>query len=279
MLAKAVAGMNGTTFFNCSASTLVSKYRGESEKIIRTLFDMARYYHPSIIFIDEIDALVSSRGERDEHEASRRLKTEILTQMDGVTSKADAEAGGVVMVLATTNCPWDLDEALRRRLEKRIYIPLPEPAAREALFKIFLTEIFCQDDVSVQVLMNSTDGYSGADVHLICREASMQPMRRLLRDKTPQDIMQMRAEGTLQAPPVMMEDFGSAIANTRPSVSNDDIARFEYLKKSARNFGSVLIGIETKDRRNFDLLKANFDAEGVQYQDITDNETLAGFII
>ena len=82
----------------------------------------------------------------------------------------------------------------------------PSPAAREALFKIFLTDIFCQDDVSVQVLMNSTEGYSGADVHLICREASMQPVRRLLRDKTldktPQDIMQMRAEGTLQAPPV-----------------------------------------------------------------------------
>lgn len=106
MLAKAVAGMNGSTFFNCSASTLVSKSRGESEKIVRCLFNMARHYAPSIIFIDELDAIASSRKMSNEHEASRRLKTELFVQMDGVVSSTDKQ----VMVLATTNCPWDLDE-------------------------------------------------------------------------------------------------------------------------------------------------------------------------
>ena len=143
--------MNGVTFFNCNAASIVSKWRGESEKLVRTMFDMARFYSPSIIFIDEVDALVQRRGTGSEHEASRRLKTMFLTQvgcsyssvchravhahtllaaqMDGIASAADG--GGLVMVLATSNTPWDLDEALRRRLEKRIYIPLPDEAARQ----------------------------------------------------------------------------------------------------------------------------------------------------
>ena len=103
------------------------RYRGESEKMVRCLFNMARAHAPSIIFIDEIDALMSARGNDDE--PSRRLKTELLKQMDGVDS-AGHGAAARVMVLATTNCPWDLDEALRRRLEKRIYIPLPDESAR-----------------------------------------------------------------------------------------------------------------------------------------------------
>jgi MoxR-like ATPase len=139
MLAKAVASMNGLAFFNCAASSLVSKWRGESEKLVRVLFNMARFYSPSIVFIDEIDALVASRTGADEHEASRRMKSEIFTQMDGMPSAL--HNGGLMMVLATTNCPWDLDEALRRRLEKRIYIPLPDAQSREIMFRLYLRDV------------------------------------------------------------------------------------------------------------------------------------------
>ncbi|GMF65614.1 unnamed protein product [Phytophthora lilii] len=120
LLAKAVANVCKSTFFNVSASTLASKYRGESERMVRILFDMARYYSPSIIFMDEIDAIAGARGGAQEHESSRRVKTELLVQINGVSSGDPADPGNRVMVLAATNLPWELDEAMRRRLQKRV---------------------------------------------------------------------------------------------------------------------------------------------------------------
>jgi len=123
-LAKACATEADGTFFSIRSSDLVSKWLGESERLVKQLFKLARENKPAIIFIDEIDSLCGSRSE-GENETSRRIKTEFLVQMQGVGNDNDG-----ILVLGASNVPWELDPAIRRRFEKRIYIPLPDPVAR-----------------------------------------------------------------------------------------------------------------------------------------------------
>uniref|UniRef100_A0A336LZR2 Katanin p60 ATPase-containing subunit A1 n=1 Tax=Culicoides sonorensis TaxID=179676 RepID=A0A336LZR2_CULSO len=228
LLAKAVATECGTTFFNVSSSTLTSKYRGESEKLVRLLFEMARFYAPSTIFIDEIDSLCSRRGSESEHEASRRVKSELLVQMDGVNTEE-----GIVMVLAATNFPWDIDEALRRRLEKRIYIPLPNDEGREALLQINLKDVKVDPTMDLKRFSRKLKGYSGADITNVCRDASMMSMRRKIAGMKPEEIRSLSREELDM--PVTAEDFDEAIKKCNKSVSEQDLRKYEAWMKE---FGS-----------------------------------------
>jgi len=225
LLAKATATECGTTFFNCSATTLASKYRGESERITRLLFTMARHYAPATVFFDEIDSLCSSRGSDTEHEASRRVKSEILTQMDGMGSGGDAPGEEKhVMVLGATNFPWDIDDALRRRLEKRVYIPLPEEPGRKQLFWINLRDVELSEDVNFTNLSSMTEGFSGADITNICRDAAMMAMRRAIAGLSPDQIKNLKKEEVES--PITMQDFVEARGKIQPSVGEADLKKF-----------------------------------------------------
>lgn len=214
MLAKAVANEAKSTFFSISASSLTSKYVGEGEKLVRALFAMARELQPSIIFIDEIDSILSERSD-SEHEASRRLKTEFLLQFDGLGSNSTDR----LLVMGATNRPGDLDEAALRRLIKRIYIPLPEDATRSALILYLLRD---QNHTlagkDLDLLVRDTSGYSGSDLTAVCREASLGPIRRV------KDLMKIEAS---KIPAITYADFKKALSVIRPSVSQGSLSMFE----------------------------------------------------
>jgi katanin p60 ATPase-containing subunit A1 len=237
MLAKAVATECGTTFFNISSTTLASKYRGESEKLVRIVFEMARFYAPSTIFIDEIDSLCSKRAAEGEHEASRRVKSELLIQMDGVSSSAVAEGESPpqVIVLGATNFPWQLDDAMRRRLEKRIYIPLPTELGRKELLTINLRGVKLAEDFNLEELSKKFDGYSGADITVVCRDASLMALRKRIEGLSPEEIRSINT-AEIKDTPITNKDFEEALSRVQSSVGKQDI---ENHLKWMNEFGSA----------------------------------------
>uniref|UniRef100_A0A6Q2WZ13 Katanin p60 ATPase-containing subunit A-like 2 n=1 Tax=Esox lucius TaxID=8010 RepID=A0A6Q2WZ13_ESOLU len=221
LLAKAVATECNTTFFNISASSIVSKWRGDSEKLVRVLFELARYHAPSTIFLDELESVMSQRGTGGggEHEGSRRMKTELLVQMDGLARSDD-----LVFVLAASNLPWELDHAMLRRLEKRILVGLPSGPAREAMISHWLPPFSCTGGVELRTelaydTLAQTEGYSGSDIRLVCKEAAMRPVRKIF------DALENHKDDSFNMPAIHLEtvttdDFLEVIAHTKPSARN-----------------------------------------------------------
>ncbi|XP_034048112.1 katanin p60 ATPase-containing subunit A-like 2 [Thalassophryne amazonica] len=222
LLAKAVATECKTTFFNISASSIVSKWRGDSEKLVRVLFELARYHAPSTIFLDELESVMGQRGTSPggEHEGSRRMKTELLVQMDGLSRSDD-----LVFVLAASNLPWELDHAMLRRLEKRILVGLPSLPARQAMISHWLPShsttggVELQTELDYETLAKAMDGYSGSDVRLVCKEAAMRPVRKIF------DVLESHSDAhavmsAIRLQPVTTVDFLEVIAHTKPSARN-----------------------------------------------------------
>ena len=237
----------------------MSKWLGESERLVKQLFKSARESKPAIIFIDEVDSLCSARSD-SENDATRRIKTEFLVQMQGVGVDNDG-----ILVLGATNIPWGLDAAIRRRFEKRIYIPLPEEAARKRMFEIHIGDTtHSLNPRDWQSLASKTDGYSGADIGIVVREALMMPIRKVQgathfkqargpsptdptvtfddlltpcgpREPGAQEMSWMSVPGDkLLEPKVTVGDFIKSLQNTRPTVNADDLKRFEDF---TRDFG------------------------------------------
>ena len=251
-LAKAVATEANSTFFSVSSSDLVSKWMGESERLVKQLFTMARENKPAIIFIDEVGALRGPRGEGG-REALRRIKTELLVQMNGVGNDSSG-----VLVLGATNIPWQLDAAVRRRFERRIYIALPDAEARTRMFELNIGDVPCEcSPLDYQALAAMTEGYSGHDIAVVVRDALMQPIRKiqqathfkkvLLEDGSekltpcsPGDdgAIEMSWQNVetdqLLEPDLTIKDFIKLIKSNRPTVNAADI---ENHTKFTEDFG------------------------------------------
>jgi vacuolar protein-sorting-associated protein 4 len=256
-LAKAVATEADSTFFSISSADLMSKYVGESERLVKELFEMARANKPAIIFIDEVDSMCGSRDSGSASEASNRVKTEFLVQMQGVG--VDNEG---ILVLGATNVPWKLDSAIRRRFEKRIYISLPDESGRKRLIQLHLGDTpNTLTDSDVTSLAKKTTMYSGADIGIAVKEALMEPIRSFQRAThfkyvpkvvdgvryddyltpcSPADPNAMAMtwreipSGKLIPPDVKRTDFEVAFARSRPSVNDADL---EQNEKFTAEFG------------------------------------------
>ncbi|XWS75334.1 hypothetical protein CRYUN_Cryun01aG0077500 [Craigia yunnanensis] len=229
-LAKAVATEADSTFFSVSSSDLVSKWRGESEKLVSNLFQMARDNAPSIIFINEIDSLWGQRGEGNETEASRRIKTELLVQIQGVGNDDKK-----VLVLAATNTPYALDQAIRRRFDKRIYIPLPDLKARQHMFKVHLGDTpHNLIESEFEYLARKTVGFSGSDISVCAPNGMWVPCGPTQPGAVRTTILELDAQGLaskILPPPIMKTDFDKVLARQKPTVSKADLEVHERFTK------------------------------------------------
>lgn len=227
MLVRAVAQESGSTLFCVTAANVTSKWMGEAEKLVRALFTVARQAAPSLIFIDEVDSLLSARKSDGEQEASRRLKTEFMVQMDGIASVEVEERSSSLLVLACTNCPWDVDSAVLRRFPRRLFVPLPDEAARRGLISRLLRKAGKHSLTPGQIgfLARRLDGFSGSDLSAIASEASFGPLRSLggldaIRKVSAKDIR-----------PICMSDFETAIAQATKSVTPSQLERYDEWKR------------------------------------------------
>jgi vacuolar protein-sorting-associated protein 4 len=216
LVAKAVASEVNATFFNVSAANIVSKWLGESERLVMSLFELARKNQPAIIFIDELDSIGVSRS-GDDVGGERRLKTQLLTELQGLASNEDER----ITLIGATNLPWELDFALRSRFEKKIHVPLPNREARAKIFEIHMEDVEVAPTVEYEELADLTEGYSGRDISVVCREAALEPIRDLQRTGRMEDEQEI-----LDIRPVSRDDFLHAIENIRPATPPEDVKRY-----------------------------------------------------
>ena len=223
MIAKAVATECKCTFFSISASSLTSKYLGESEKLVRALFQLAYEMQPSVVFIDEIESILSKRKE-DENDAMKRLKTEFLIQFDGVGSSEENR----VLIIGATNRPFDLDPAVIRRLPKRVYVGPFNDEEKKGFIKKIITQNKCNiSDEEFMKIAKMCNNYSNSDLKELCREAAYEPLREL-NSSSLQKVSELR--------PITFEDFNKAIRKVRGTLTEGIL---KQLEKWNQDFGAL----------------------------------------
>ncbi|KAK7277726.1 hypothetical protein RJT34_22741 [Clitoria ternatea] len=224
MLAKAVATEAGANFINISMSSITSKWFGEGEKYVKAVFSLASKIAPSVIFVDEVDSMLGRRENAGEHEAMRKMKNEFMVNWDGLRTK-DKER---ILVLAVTNRPNDLDEAVIRRLPRRLMVNLPDAPNREKILRVILAKEDLAPDVDFDAMANMTDGYSGSDLKNLCVTAAYCPIREILEKEKREKSLSLAENKPIpglssnaDVRPLKMEDFRYAHEQVCASVSSE----------------------------------------------------------
>jgi transitional endoplasmic reticulum ATPase len=214
MIAKAVAGELDATFFAIAPAEILNKWVGESEKNIRKLFETARNCPKAVVFIDEVESLIPKRRDAEAGGVMARVVPQILSELDGFETKE----GQNVMFMGATNEPWNIDYAMLRpgRLDEKVYVGLPDLAARKRLLELNLKEIPLCEDVEQEQLAVRLDGYSGADIAYLCRKVA---------EQTFLESVELAHER-----PIAAADFDRVLKTLRPSVTAADLERFRKFK-------------------------------------------------
>ncbi|KAK4273203.1 hypothetical protein QN277_021650 [Acacia crassicarpa] len=233
MLAKAVATEAGANFINVSVSSITSKWHGEAEKYVKAVFSLASKIAPSVIFVDEVDSLLRRRENHGEHEAMRDIKNEFMVNWDGLRTKDNER----ILVLAATNRPFDLDEAVIRRLPRRLMVNLPDASNRVIILEVILAKEDLAADVDLEAISNMTDGYSGSDLKNLCVTAAYCPMREILEKEKKERSLALAENrplpplyGSTDVRPLKMEDFRHAHEQVGASVLSESRNMNELLQ-------------------------------------------------
>ncbi len=231
MLAMAASNMLKATFINVSVDRVLSRYVGDSPRMISAIFRLAYRRAPSIVFFDEVETLVAKRDTG--REAATGLVQTFLTELDGFKSK---KLDKPVIVMAATNKPWMLDEAILSRFEKRIYIPLPDREARREIFRLNIEGKGLRlEGITLDELADMTEGYSGRDIANACREATMMMLRRA----NPDIYKRLEAVGSLaelqtqkyRVEPIRREEILAALKKVKPPITREELRRYEEWAK------------------------------------------------
>ncbi|XP_048135549.1 uncharacterized protein LOC115750587 isoform X5 [Rhodamnia argentea] len=227
LLAKALATEAGANFISITGSTMTSKWFGDAEKLTKALFSFASRLAPVVIFVDEVDSLLGARGGSYEHEATRRMRNEFMAAWDGLRSK-DSER---ILILGATNRPFDLDDAVIRRLPRRLYVDLPDAENRKKILKIILGQENLEHGFEIDKLASMTEGYSGSDLKNLCIAAAYRPVQELLEEE------KKGSKNSSPTPrPLNLDDFLQSKSKVAPSVAYD-AASMNELRKWNEQYG------------------------------------------
>ncbi|WP_336135628.1 CDC48 family AAA ATPase [Natronomonas amylolytica] len=223
LMAKAVANEAESNFISIKGPELLNKYVGESEKGVREVFEKARSNAPTVVFFDEIDSIAGERGQRmGDSGVGERVVSQLLTELDGLEELED------VVVIATTNRPDLIDSALLRpgRLDRHVHVPVPDEDARKAIFEVHTRNKPLADDVDIDDLAAKTDGYVGADIEAVCREASMAATREFINSVSPEEAAQ-----SVENVRITAEHFEDALDEVGASVDDETREQYEDIEE------------------------------------------------